>query len=58
VNLYARHDDVITAVIPVGLTLSIITMGIMGVTGWLGGEMSYRHGIGVSRSVGSDSGLP
>ena len=29
------------------LTLSIATVGILGLTAWLGGELSYRHGVGV-----------
>ena len=29
------------------LTLSIVTVGILGFTAWLGGELSYRHGVGV-----------
>jgi uncharacterized membrane protein len=30
-----------------GVILSAVTVGILGVTGWLGGELSYRHGVGV-----------
>lgn len=32
---------------PAGLILSAITAGILLVTGWYGGELSYRYGIGV-----------
>ena len=30
-----------------GLVLSVIAVAILLVTGWLGGELAYRHGIGV-----------
>lgn len=52
INFYLRKDDISRDVIPTGLMLSIATSAIMLVTGWLGGEMSYRHGIGVSSDVG------
>jgi uncharacterized membrane protein len=29
-----------------GLSLSLATVALLGVTGWLGGELSYRHRIG------------
>jgi uncharacterized membrane protein len=38
------------------LAVSLISLLLVGVTGWLGGEMSYRHGIGVSRRVGAHQG--
>jgi uncharacterized membrane protein len=30
-----------------GLAISALSVGILGLTGWLGGELSYRHRIGV-----------
>lgn len=30
-----------------GLGLSLATVALLGVTAWLGGELSYRHGVGV-----------
>jgi uncharacterized membrane protein len=36
------------AVIPLGIALSLITDGILVVTGWMGGELSYRHRVGVT----------
>lgn len=36
-----------------GLLLSIAVVLILIVTGWLGGKLSYRHGIGVSEAIGS-----
>ena len=40
-----------SAVVPAGVALSALIASILGVTGWFGGELSYRHGIGV---VGRD----
>jgi uncharacterized membrane protein len=42
-----RLPDATDAVLPGGIVLSAITVAILGVTGWLGGELSYRHKIGV-----------
>jgi uncharacterized membrane protein len=38
------------------LGVSLISLLLIAITGWLGGEMSYRHGIGVSRRVGAHQG--
>lgn len=48
VNWYLRYDSGETAVIPTGLVLSIVAVLILLVTGWLGGEMVYRHRVGVT----------
>ena len=42
-----RLPDAADAALPAGILLSIITAAILGVTGWYGGELSYRHKIGV-----------
>lgn len=42
-----RSRDVAGAVVPGGLTLSALIAGILTVTGWFGGELAYRYGIGV-----------
>jgi hypothetical protein len=34
------------------IILSSIVFGLLLITAWLGGEMTFRHGIGVSRGVG------
>ena len=46
-NLARRdpHDNRTPNDVDVGLSLS--TVALLGVTAWLGGELSYRHGIGV-----------
>jgi uncharacterized membrane protein len=46
-SLLLRWDDPAAAVQPTGLILSIIFAAILVVTGWAGGELSYRHKIGV-----------
>ncbi len=48
VNLAIRRDHAERAIVPAGLTLSILTASILVVTGWLGGELAYRHQIGIS----------
>jgi len=48
-NLLMHTRDAWTSVVPIGLSLSIITVLILPVTGWLGWSMVYRHGVGVAR---------
>jgi len=36
----------------------LILSGCLGVTGWLGGEMVYRHGIGVSAAAFASPAVP
>jgi uncharacterized membrane protein len=42
-----RLPDASEAVLPGGILLSAIVAAILGVTGWYGGELSYRHRVGV-----------
>ena len=45
-NLGLRTDD---DHIPVaGATMSVIATAILGLTGWMGGELSYRYRVGVT----------
>ncbi len=46
-NLSRRPKDDRTGPDGVDLGLSLATVALLGVTAWLGGELSYRHGIGV-----------
>ncbi len=39
-----------------GVILSTVTIVLILAGGWFGGEMAYRHGVGVSRSVGATGG--
>lgn len=47
-NSFVHARDGWTAVVPVGLVLSAVTVVLLLVTGWLGGSLVYRHGVGVS----------
>ena len=49
VNVLIHTRDAWTSVWPTGLILSVITVLILPVTGWLGWAMVYRHGVGVAR---------
>jgi uncharacterized membrane protein len=48
-NNLIHTRDAWTSVMPVGLILSVITVLILPITGWLGWSMVYRHGVGVAR---------
>ena len=48
-NVLIHTRDAWTSVMPTGLILSILTVLILPVTGWLGGQLVYRHGVGVAR---------
>jgi uncharacterized membrane protein len=52
INWLLRFNDPADAVLPIGIGLSILVATILGVTGWYGAELAYRHKIGV---VGSSS---
>lgn len=45
---YLRYTEGVTAIVPVGLILSLIAVGIMLFTGWKGWQMVYRHHVGVT----------
>jgi uncharacterized membrane protein len=49
-NSFVHTRDAWTSVVPLGLTLSLITVLILTVTGWLGWALVYRHGVGAGRS--------
>jgi uncharacterized membrane protein len=52
-----RVGDPAAAVIPTGLILSALVAGILLVTGWMGGELSYRYLVGVvTRPAGERMG--
>ena len=48
VNFFLRGGpDWADGVLPFGLILSLVTVGILAFTGWLGVELVYRHGVAV-----------
>jgi uncharacterized membrane protein len=46
-NAFVHSRDAYTSVVPTGLMLSALVVLILLVTAWTGGEMVYRHGVGV-----------
>jgi uncharacterized membrane protein len=42
-----KHPDV---VVPRGVAVSSAIVGILGVTGWLGGELVFRHRVGITEA--------
>lgn len=48
-NNMIHTRDAWTSVMPAGLILSIVTVLILPVTGWLGWELVHRHRVGVAR---------
>ena len=50
-NFFTRLGMAGDAVLPGGIILSLATTFILVVTGWLGGELAYRHRIGVMRDA-------
>ena len=46
VNIWLRIDGNDVSGTP--LLLSLLGVGLLGVSGWLGGSMVYRHGVGVN----------
>ncbi|BAZ42866.1 hypothetical protein NIES4101_88360 [Calothrix sp. NIES-4101] len=47
INLYIRWNHPISAIIPWGIILSILVSTLLGISGWYGGELVYRHKISV-----------
>ena len=47
INLWLRWDDPVAAVMPWGLTLSVVVTILLTIAGWYGGELAYRHKVGV-----------
>jgi uncharacterized membrane protein len=47
INLVLRWGNVTGAVLPTGLILSLIVASLLGISGWYGGELVYRHKIAV-----------
>jgi uncharacterized membrane protein len=47
VNAFVHSRDGWRAVVPEGIILSGVVVLILLVSGWLGGEMVHRHGVGV-----------
>ena len=46
-SFYERYRYGTSAVVPLGLSLSVVAVCLMGFTGWKGGEMVFRHRVAV-----------
>ena len=46
-SFYERYRYGASAVVPLGLSLSVVAVCIMGFTGWKGGELVFRHRVAV-----------
>lgn len=57
-NTWLRWDDPVGAVWPWGLLLSSLMSVLVGVAGWLGGGLSFHHGIGVVGHPGAEDRGP
>lgn len=47
INLVLRQGNPATPIVPTGLAISIAVAALLGVTGWFGGELTFRHKVGV-----------
>jgi uncharacterized membrane protein len=47
VNLLIRLNNIVGAVVPTGLVISVIVATLLGLSGWYGAELIYRHKIAV-----------
>lgn len=58
VSLYLRVSSEAPIVTGSELLLSILVVVIFAVTGWLGGEMVFRHGVGMTREHHTGGEVP
>ncbi len=47
INLLLRLGNAAEPIVFTGLGLSVVVASLLGVTGWFGGELSFRHKVGV-----------
>jgi uncharacterized membrane protein len=52
VNWIFRLNSGITQIVPFGLILSLVVASLLGITGWFGAELIYRHKVAV---IGTNS---
>ena len=48
-NAFVHSRDGWTSVVPTGITLSAISVALLAISGWLGGALVYKHGVGTPR---------
>ena len=47
INLLLRQGNPAEPIVYTGLAISVVVATLLGITGWYGGELSFRHKIGV-----------
>ena len=47
INLVLRQGNPAEPIVYTGLAISVLVATLLGITGWYGGELSFRHKIGV-----------
>lgn len=47
INLLLRTNNVVGAILPWGIVISVIVATLLGLSGWYGAELIYRHKIAV-----------
>lgn len=47
INFILRYRDYVDSVLPTGLILSVIVSALLGLSGWYGAELVYRHKVAV-----------
>ncbi len=47
INLVLRQGNPAEPIVFTGLAISLVVATLLGITGWFGGELSFRHKIGV-----------
>jgi uncharacterized membrane protein len=47
INLWLRWGNEAGAILPTGIILSLFVASILGITGWYGAELIYRHKVAV-----------
>ena len=47
INWVLRFGDMTGAIFPVGLAISTVVAALLGITGWYGAELIYRHKVAV-----------
>ncbi len=47
VNLFLRWNNQSSAIVPTGIILSLVVATVLGITGWYGAELVYRHKVAV-----------
>jgi uncharacterized membrane protein len=55
INWIIRYQGGDNAVLPGGVILSFIAVGLMLFTGWKGWEMVYRHRVGIADTKAGDA---